>query len=96
MKKRILGRTGLEVGELSLGAAWVHFDDDGNNTALPLVKRAIELGMNLVDTSADYGDSERALGEALQEIDEPCLVSTKLGPKRGETKFDPKDKSLLR
>ena len=96
MKKRILGRTGLEVGELSLGAAWVHFDENGNNTAVPLVKRALELGMTLADTSADYGDSERALGAALQEINKPCIVSTKLGPRSGDTDFDPKDKKRLR
>ncbi len=95
MKKRILGRTGLEVGELSLGAAFITGGEDGFDGALPVVRRALELGMNLADTSADYGDSEKALGHALREIGKPCIVSTKLGPRSGDP-FDPKDKACLR
>jgi len=94
MKTRVLGRTGLEVGELSLGAAFVSGGPDGFRGALPVVRRALELGMNLADTSADYGDSEEALGWALHEVGKPCIVSTKLGP-RGSG-FDPKDKHGLR
>jgi aryl-alcohol dehydrogenase-like predicted oxidoreductase len=95
MKKRILGRTGLEVGELSLGAAFVTGGEEGFRGALPVVRRALELGMTLADTSADYGDSEEALGRALHEIGKPCIVSTKLGPRAGKP-FDPKDKACLR
>ena len=95
MKQRILGRTGLEVGELSLGAAFVTGGEDGYRGALLVVRRALELGMNLADTSADYGDSEKALGHALHEIGKPCIVSTKLGPRSGQP-FNPKDKACLR
>ncbi|MBI5091345.1 MAG: aldo/keto reductase [Candidatus Hydrogenedentes bacterium] len=95
MNKRILGRTGLEVGELSLGAAFITGGPQGFDGALPLVRRALELGMNFADTSADYGDSEAALGHALHELGRPCIVSTKLGPRADET-FDPKDKACLR
>ena len=95
MKKRILGRTGLEVGELSLGAAFITGGEDGYSGALRVVRRALELGMNLADTSADYGDSEKALGHALHEIGKPCIVSTKLGPRSGQP-FNPKDKDCLR
>lgn len=97
MKKRILGRTGLEVGELSFGAAWITCGESGFDGALPLVKRALDLGMNLADTSADYGDSEQALGHALHKINKPCIVSTKLGPREtGSENFNPKDKAGLR
>jgi len=96
MKRRILGRTGLEVGELSLGAAFVTGGEEGFEGALPVVDRALELGMNLADTSADYGNSEEALGWALHEIGKPCIVSTKLGPPAGWPDFDPKDKGQLR
>lgn len=58
MKKRILSRTGLEVGELSLGAAFITAGNGGYEGALPVVRRALELDMNLADTSADYGNSE--------------------------------------
>lgn len=95
MNTRILGRTGLEVGELSLGAAFITCGPDGFKGGLPIVRRALELGMNLADTSADYGDSEEALGQALYEIGKPCIVSTKLGPRTGGA-FNPKDKACLR
>ena len=96
MKKRILGRTGLEVGELSLGAAFVTRGEQGFKGTLPVVQRALELGINLADTSADYGDSEEALGWALAAVDKPCIVSTKLGPPPGCLDFNPKDKDQLK
>jgi len=96
MEKRILGRTGLEVGELSLGAAFVTRGEDGFKGTLPVVRRALELGINLADTSADYGDSEEALGWALEEVGKPCIVSTKLGPPPGWSDFNPKDKDQLK
>ena len=96
LKRRILGRTGLEVGELSLGAAFVTGGEKGFDGALPLVRRALELGINLADTSADYGNSEQALGWALEEVGAPCIVSTKLGPPPGWSGFDPKDRDQLR
>ena len=68
MQIRTLGRTGLEVGELSLGAAFVTRGEAGFEGTLPVVRRAMELGMTLADTSADYGDSEEALGWALEEV----------------------------
>ncbi|HPO13957.1 MAG TPA: aldo/keto reductase [Candidatus Hydrogenedentes bacterium] len=95
MKRRILGKTGLEVSELSLGAAFITGSEQGFNGALPIVKLAFESGMNLADTSADYGDSEKALGYALRELGAPCIVSTKLGPRAGKP-FGPKDKACLR
>jgi len=94
MKMRTLGRTGLKVSELALGAAFITGGEEGLAGATPVVRRALELGMNLADTSADYGPSEEALGKALHEIGKPCIVSTKLGP-RGPG-FDPKDKACLR
>ena len=50
--------------------------------------------MNLVDTSADYGDSEAGVGEAMKDISQPCILSTKLGPRSDD--FDPKNKGQLR
>ena len=96
MKKRILGRTGLSVSELSLGAAFITRGEDGFKGCLPVVKRSLELGINLADTSADYGDSEEGLGWALNELEKPCIVSTKLGPRSGQTDFNPRDKGCLR
>jgi aryl-alcohol dehydrogenase-like predicted oxidoreductase len=93
MNKRVLGRTGLEVSEISLGglflASW--FNDQAGATAV--VKRAIERGINYIDTAPMYGNSEEQLGGALREIDAPLVLSTKFGAR--PMPFDAKDKDAL-
>ena len=94
MKKRILGRTGLKVSELSLGAAFITQSGEGMACAVEIVCEAIDAGINLIDTSADYGDSEIAVGKALKDERRPIIVSTKLGPRSKE--FNPKSARGLR
>jgi aryl-alcohol dehydrogenase-like predicted oxidoreductase len=80
MQYRRLGRTGLQVSALSYGAAWGASEDEKTFTAA--VHTAIEGGINFVDTAADYSDSERALGQALEGHDE-VVVQTKYQPYDG-------------
>lgn len=94
MKERILGRTGLKVSELSLGAAFVTLGEPGFSGASPIIHEALDMGLNLIDTSADYGDSEAAVGEALKNETRPVIVSTKLGPRSPD--FNAKDRKHLR
>lgn len=84
MQTRPLGRTGLVVPELSLGAAPFGdvygeiTQDDANET----MRLAIEAGMNVVDTSPWYGQtrSETVLGHALQgHARDSFVVTTKCG-----------------
>ena len=49
-----MGRTGLEVGALSLGAAFATRGEAGFDGAKNIIFEALELGLNLIDTSADY------------------------------------------
>ncbi len=97
MKQRTLGRTGLAVSELSLGglflASW--FADGEQSTAT--VRRAVELGVNYIDTAPGYGNSEEALGHALRKLpsgDASLILSTKFGGR--PQPFDPQDKAALR
>jgi len=95
MKKRILGRTGLEVSELSLGGLFV--SSVGGKTfdeASKAIHRAIELGVNYVDTAPGYANSEEVLGKALADVDAPLIISTKLGGR--PQPFDPQNKDALR
>jgi L-galactose dehydrogenase len=49
----------------------------------PIVRRAFELGVNIVDTSPDYGESETLLGNALKDITrDSYLLCTKMMPYR--------------
>ena len=66
MEYRQLGRTGLTVSEIGYGAwgigasEWVGAREDESVAAL---HRAIELGVNFVDTARGYGESERIVGQ---------------------------------
>jgi L-galactose dehydrogenase/L-glyceraldehyde 3-phosphate reductase len=82
MKTREFGRTGLEVSELVLGGGavggiLVHADDD---TKLAALRRALEGGINWIDTAPTYGQgrSETALGWLLDEVEETPYLSTKV------------------
>jgi aryl-alcohol dehydrogenase-like predicted oxidoreductase len=88
MRYRRLGRTGLEVSEIGYGAwgiggaQWGGADDDESIQAL---HRAIDLGVNFVDTALSYGEgrSERLVGRVVRERDETVYVATKVPPKNG-------------
>jgi aryl-alcohol dehydrogenase-like predicted oxidoreductase len=83
---RTLGRTGLEVSEVGYGAwgiagdAWLGAKDEESLKAL---NRAVDLGLNFVDTALAYGEghSERLVGKLVQERDETIHVATKVPPK---------------
>ncbi len=93
MKKRILGRTGLAVSELSFGGLFVASFAAELEVAKASVKRAVELGINYIDTAPTYGNSEEVVGHCLEGIERPLVVSTKLG---GRPKsFDPHDRNCL-
>lgn len=71
LAKRRLGRTNLYVTPLGLGGVWLGCTLDGPNEQLAVatVLRALELGINLIDTSPVYieGESQRFIGLALEE-----------------------------
>ncbi|NIR02812.1 MAG: aldo/keto reductase, partial [Gemmatimonadales bacterium] len=71
MRKRKLGRTGLEISEMGLGGVFWGGDDPNDSAAHRIVRRALELGINYVDTAPLYGRSEEVLGAALAGVREP-------------------------
>jgi aryl-alcohol dehydrogenase-like predicted oxidoreductase len=84
MKRRLLGRTGLEVPILAFGASSLgaEFRRVTVEEALAIVHVALDLGMNLIDTSPFYGRgmSEVLLGIALKEVPrDSYTLCTKLG-----------------
>lgn len=85
MRTRPLGKTGIDVTELSLGTWGLSGDGYGAVTAdepRRVIDRACAMGVNLFETSASYGRGkiERTLGEALAEKD--GIVVTKWGTDR--------------
>ncbi|WP_415382980.1 aldo/keto reductase [Halosimplex sp. TS25] len=76
----------LTVHRLGFGAMRLTGEDiigrpDDEETARRVVQRAVELGVDLIDTADSYGPgvSERILREALAEVDADPVVATKAG-----------------
>jgi aryl-alcohol dehydrogenase-like predicted oxidoreductase len=89
MKKRTLGRTNIEVSEIGFGA-WAiggSWGTQKEEDSLAALHRALDLGVNFIDTAAGYGDgrSERIIGKVLKERGERerVIVSTKTPPAPG-------------
>ncbi len=86
MDRRTLGRTNLEVSEIGLGGVGVGGAYGGAVTerdCVETVEHALESGINFIDTSPLYGDSERRLGIALSGVPrESYFLSTKTGTHR--------------
>src|SRR6266498_3707292 len=87
MRYRQLGRTGLSVSEIGYGAwgiggsMWVGAEEHESARAL---HRAIELGMNFIDTARGYGESEGIVGKVVRDHrGDDLYVATKVPPKNG-------------
>lgn len=77
---RRLGRTELEVTCLGMGGAGVGRGDVTDDEAIEAVHRAIDLGINYLDTAPLYGESERRVGLALADgWREKIYLATKIG-----------------
>jgi aryl-alcohol dehydrogenase-like predicted oxidoreductase len=83
MQYRELGGTGWKVSEISfgawaIGADWGQVDDQESLAAL---HRAIDLGVNFIDTADVYGDgrSEQLIARVRKERSEELIVATKAG-----------------
>ncbi len=80
MHYRRLGRTGMMISEISMGGSPVPSE--------PVFARAIEMGINYVDTSQNYmnGNSERVIGKRIKGRREKFYVATKFHPGRRKPK----------
>ncbi len=84
MNYREFGRTGWKVSEMGFGAwaiggdAWGQTDD---SEALAALRKAIELGVNFIDTADVYGDghSEELIAQVRKEVGREIYIATKAG-----------------
>ncbi|MBD3002739.1 MULTISPECIES: aldo/keto reductase [unclassified Streptomyces] len=87
MQYRTLGRTGVQVSSLALGA--MNFGRIGRTTqdeATALVDAALEAGINLIDTADMYsaGESEEMVGKAIAGRRDDIVLATKAGLPMGD------------
>jgi aryl-alcohol dehydrogenase-like predicted oxidoreductase len=86
MRYRKLGRTKVEVSEIGYGGwgiggkQWLGGSDDESVAAL---QRAIELGLNFIDTALAYGDghSEELVGKVSKASKKKLVIATKVPPR---------------
>lgn len=87
MQKRKLGKNGPELSIIGLGAwaiggswAWGWGDND-DRESIRTIQRAIDLGINWIDTAPAYGlgHSEKLVGQAIKGRRDSVIVATKCG-----------------
>jgi aryl-alcohol dehydrogenase-like predicted oxidoreductase len=87
MQYRPLGRTGVQVSPLCLGAMMFGpWGNDDRTDAVRIIHRALDAGINVVDTADVYsaGVSEEIVGEALKGRRDEVVLATKFFMPMGE------------
>ncbi|NUS67634.1 MAG: aldo/keto reductase [Ensifer adhaerens] len=84
MKKRILGRAGLEVSALGFGCMGLDFgyaSKVSRQEGVTLIRQAVDRGVTFFDTAEVYGPftNEEMVGEALKPVRDRVVIATKFG-----------------
>jgi aryl-alcohol dehydrogenase-like predicted oxidoreductase len=81
MPTRNLGKTGYKVGIFSLGGQSAIEQPNNFDVAVPLIERALDLGVNLIDTAPRYGPperwSEQYIGRVMEKRRNEAFLCTK-------------------
>ena len=89
------GRTGLVVTKLAFGG--IPIQRVSRQDGIRLVKDALELGINFIDTAHGYGHSEELIGEAIQTVRrDSVVIATKSPAADRKTLLSDLDESLRR
>jgi uncharacterized protein len=94
LQKRRLGRTGLQVSIVGFGGTWI--SELNKNSAVSVVRKAFDLGINYFDTAKLDGDSEEKIGAALKDVRDKCVIATKTGSRTKHESLEDFKSSLRR
>ena len=98
MPTRNLGRTGYRVGIFSLGGQAAVEQPNNEAVAVPIVERAIDLGVNYLDTAAAYGGpqrwSQRYIGQVMARRRAEVWLSSKTNDRTRDGSLRLLDESL--
>ncbi|MEN9202764.1 MAG: aldo/keto reductase [Thermostichus sp. DG_1_6_bins_120] len=98
MQYRRFGRTELAMPVLSCGGMryqhkwqdtpWSEIPEEGQRNLEAIIRRALEVGINHIETARGYGTSEMQLGRILPQLPrQEIIVQTKIGPSRDPKHF---------
>ena len=81
MPTRNLGKTGYKVGIFSLGGQAALEKAHNEDSAVPIIERALDIGVNYIDTSSIYGGperwSEQYVGKVMKQRRSDAFLATK-------------------
>ncbi len=77
MKTIRLGKTGLKVSRIGMGG--IPITRPSEEEAIKVIQRALDLGINFIDTALGYGISEERIGKAIVGRREKVIIATKGG-----------------
>ena len=83
IERRILGRTGMEVGILGFGGSETGYAGTSPAEVAKILNSALDDGLNLIDTAACYGDGEEQIGRAVSGRRGDFFLMTKCGHAAG-------------
>ncbi len=92
LEKRRLGKTGIEVTVFGFGA--IKFPHISAQEAEDSLNRALDLGVNFIDTARGYGDSEVKIGPVLKRRRQEVYIATKTGKRTAKEAMGELETSL--
>jgi len=84
LPKRPLGKTGEEISILGLGGEGILRTHDEEEKAVPLIRRALDLGITYFESAQAYASSESYYGMALQERRRDIFLASKSHERSGD------------
>jgi len=95
MQYRPLGRTGIKVSPYALGTLMFasSVGNPDHEDSIRVIHKALDAGINLVDTADAYGDSEEVVGKALKGRRDNVVLATKVSRPMGD---DPNQRGASR
>jgi hypothetical protein len=98
MPTRNLGKTGYKVGIFSLGGQAALEKPNNFDVAVPIIERALDLGVNYIDTSSIYGGpdrwSEQYVGKVMAHRRNQAFLATKTKERTRDGSMQMIEKSL--